>query len=68
MANKKKPTNREIVAKVESLTKINNTLCQMVDNLALVVKGYIEYKGDKEDFLKYTEDRRNFEKKIMEGK
>ena len=50
---KRKPTIKEIEAKVEVLTRINNQVCQMVDNLGNMVKFYIEFKGDAEDFQGY---------------
>ena len=33
----KKPTNKEIVAKVEMLTRVNNTLVEMIDNVGDVI-------------------------------
>ena len=50
---KRKPTIKEIEAKVEVLTKINNQVCQMVDNLGSMVRIYIEFKGDSEEFPGY---------------
>ena len=46
----KKPTNKEIVAKVEMLTRVNNTLVEMIDNVGDALRQYIEFKGDVEDF------------------
>ena len=42
----KKPTNKEIVAKVEMLTRVNNTLVEMIDNVGDALRQYIEFKGD----------------------
>ena len=50
---RKKPTVKEIEAKVEVLTRINNQVCQMVDNLGNMIRFYIELKGDTEEFSKY---------------
>ena len=65
---KKKPTNKEIVAKVEMLTVVNNTLCEMVDNLTNTIKQYIEFKNDIEDFHKYQKEILDARKKIVESR
>jgi len=57
---RKKPTVKEIEAKVELLTRVNNQACQMVDNLGNMIKFYIEFKGETEDFQEY------YMKKIQE--
>ena len=61
----KKPTNKEIVAKVEMLTRVNNTLCDTMNMFGDVFKSYIDFKGDAEDFKKFTEDRKKFREKVM---
>ena len=61
---KKKPTVKEIVAKVEMLTNVNNTLCEMVDNLTNSLKQYIEFKGDMEDYHQYQKEILDARKKI----
>ena len=53
---KKKPTNKEIVAKVESLTRVNNIAIEMIDNLGNFLKQYLEFKGDVQDFHKYQKE------------
>ena len=41
----KKPTNKEIVAKVEMLTRVNNTLVEMIDNVGDALRKYIEIRN-----------------------
>ena len=62
----KKPTNKEIVAKVEMLTRVNNTVIEMIENLGNVIKQYIEYKDDAADFHEYQKEMLNVRKKIIE--
>ena len=62
---KKKPTIKEIEAKVEMLTRVNNTVVEMVDNLGTIFKNYIDFKGDTQDFADYTEEQRKIREKIM---
>ena len=62
---KKKPTNKEIVAKVEMLTAVNNTLCEMVENLTNSLKQYIEFKGDMEDYQQYQKEILDAREKII---
>ena len=52
----KKPTNKEIVAKVEMLTRVNNTLVEMIDNVGEALKQYIEFKGDVKDVHEHQKD------------
>ena len=61
----KKPTNKEIVAKVEMLTRVNNTVIDMVDNLGSIIKEYIEYKGDTKDYAGYLADKKKVRDEIM---
>tara|TARA_R100001530_G_scaffold113805_1_gene80753 strand:- start:354 stop:554 length:201 start_codon:yes stop_codon:yes gene_type:complete len=60
----KKPTNKEIVAKVEMLTHVNNTLCEMIENLTNSMKQYIEFKDDMKDFNEYQKEILDARKKI----
>ena len=60
----KKPTNKEIVAKVEMLTRVNNTLVEMINNLGDALKQYIEFKGDVKDFHDYQKEILEIRKKI----
>ena len=60
----KKPTIKEIVAKVEMLTNVNNTLCEMVENLTNSIKQYIEFKDDMKDFNEYQKEILDARKKI----
>ena len=53
---KKKPTNKEIVAKVEMLTNVNNIAIQMIENIGNSLKQYIEFKNDVEDFHQYQKE------------
>ena len=61
---KKKPTNKEIVAKVEALTRINNIAIEMIDNLGNFLKQYIEFKNDAKDFHEYQKEILEASKKI----
>ena len=61
----KKPTNKEIVAKVEMLTKVNNTVIDMVDNLGSIIKEYIEFKNDTKDYAEYILDKKKTRDEIM---
>ena len=60
----RKPTNKEIVAKVEMLTQVNNTLVEMVENLSDSIKQYIEFKDDAKDFHEYQKEILEIRKKI----
>ena len=60
----KKPTNKEIVAKVESLTRINNICCEMIDTIGNTLKQYLEFKGDVKDFHEYQKEILDARKKI----
>ena len=42
---RKKPTNKEIVAKVEMLTNVNNIAIEMIENIGNSLKQYIEFIG-----------------------
>ena len=61
---KKKPTNKEIVAKVEALTRVNNIAIEMIDNIGNALKKYIEYKKDAKDFHEYQKEILEANKKI----
>ena len=61
---KKKPTNKEIVAKIGMLTAVNNTLCEMIDNLSSIFKQYVEFKDDVKDFHKYQKEILDAQKKL----
>tara|TARA_R100001530_G_scaffold123874_1_gene91937 strand:+ start:145 stop:354 length:210 start_codon:yes stop_codon:yes gene_type:complete len=52
----KKPTLKEVLAKVEMLTAVNNTLCEMIDNLSSIFKQYVEFKDDVKDFHEYQKE------------
>ena len=65
---RKKPTNKEIVAKVEMLTAVNNTICEMVENLSNSLKQYIEFKDDMKDFNEYQKEILDARKKIVNSK
>ena len=53
---KKKPTVKEIVAKVEMLTNVNNLAIQMIENIGNSLKQYIEFKKDVQDFHEYQKE------------
>ena len=59
MANKK-PTIKEIQAKVEDLTRIHNQVTSILDSLGNAFKFYVEFKGDTKDFQEY------YNKKVQE--
>lgn len=61
---KKKPTNKEIVAKVEMLNRVNTTVIEMIENLGNTIKQYIEFKKDVQDFHEYQKEILNARKKI----
>ena len=60
----KKPTNKEIVAKVEMLNRVNSTVIEMVENLSNSIKQYIEFKDDAKDFHEYQKEILEIRKKI----
>ena len=65
---KKKPTIKEIEAKVEMLNRVNTTVINMVENIGYALKQYVEYKKDTEDFLEYQKEIAEARKKLMEGR
>ena len=60
----KKPTLKEVVAKVEMLNRVNTTVIEMVENLANTIKQYIEFKKDAEDFIEYQKEILEIRQKI----
>ena len=60
----KKPTMKEVVAKVEMLNRVNTTVIEMVENLANTIKQYIEFKDDAKDFHEYQKEILEIRKKI----
>ena len=62
-----KPTNKEIVAKVEMLTRVNNTLVEMMETFGDTLKEYIAFKGDSKDYQDYLSDRKKTRDKIIRG-
>ncbi len=60
----KKPTMKEVVAKVEMLNRVNSTVIEMVENLSNSIKQYIEFKGDVKDFHEYQKEILEIRKKI----
>jgi hypothetical protein len=52
----KKPTLKEVVEKVEALTRVNNIAIEMIENLGSTIKQYIEFKKDAEDFINYQKE------------
>jgi len=53
---RKKPTIKEVVAKVEALTRVNNIAIQMIENIGNSLKQYIEFKNDVKDFHEYQKE------------
>tara|TARA_Y100000004_G_scaffold57889_1_gene64484 strand:+ start:6139 stop:6357 length:219 start_codon:yes stop_codon:yes gene_type:complete len=64
---KKKPTIKEVVAKVEMLNRVNDTVVKMVTDLGYLIKQYIEFKDDAKDFHEYQKEILAARKKITEG-
>ena len=64
----KKPTNKEIVAKVEMLNRVNTTVIQMIETVGTIIKQYVEFKGDTQDFHEYQKEILNGRKKIIKSK
>ena len=62
---KKKPTNKEIVAKIEMLTNVNNVAIEMIENIGNSLKQYIEFKNDVKDFHEYQKEILDARKKII---
>ena len=60
----KKPTMKEVVAKVEMLNRVNTTVIDMIDNLGNALKQYIEFKDDAKDFNEYQKEILEIRKKI----
>ena len=60
----KKPTMKEVVAKVEMLNRVNSTVIEMVENLSNSIKQYIEFKDDAKDFHEYQKEIIKIRKKI----
>ena len=60
----KKPTLKQVVAKVEMLNRVNTTVIEMVENLANTIKQYIEFKDDAKDFHEYQKEILEIRKKI----
>ena len=60
----KKPSMKEVVAKVEMLNRVNSTVIEMVENLSNSIKQYIEFKGDVKDFHEYQKEILEIRKKI----
>lgn len=60
----KKPTMKEVVAKVEMLNRVNTTVVDMVTNLGDALKQYIEFKDDAKDFHEYQKEILEIRKKI----
>ena len=64
----KKPTNKEIVAKVEMLNRVNTTVIQMIETVGTIIKQYVEFKGDTQDFHEYQKEILDASKKIIKSK
>ena len=60
----KKPTMKEVVAKVEMLNRVNTTVIDMVTNLGDALKQYIEFKDDAKDFHEYQREILEIRKRI----
>ena len=62
---KKKPRNKEIEAKVEVLTRVNNTIVKMIDDIGGYFRYYIEFKKDTDDFRGWMDEKRKIRQQIM---
>ena len=63
--NKKKITNKAMEAKIEMLTKVNNTLVQMVTDLGGYFRSYIEFNKDTDNFTGWLDEKRKIRQEIM---
>ena len=63
--SKKKVTNKELEAKVEMLTKVNNTLVQMVTDLGGYFRSYVEFNKDTDNFTGWLDEKRKIRQEIM---
>ena len=62
---KKGPTNKEVAAKVEVLTRVNNTIVKMIDDVGGYFKYYVEFKKDTDDFRGWMDEKRKIRQQIM---
>ena len=62
--NNKKPTMKEVVAKVEMLNRVNTTVIEMLESLTNSFKQYVEFKGDVKDFHEHQKEILEIRKKI----
>ena len=60
----KKPTMKEVVAKVEMLNRVNTTVIEMLESLTNSFKQYVEFKGDVKDFHEHQKEILEIRKKI----
>ena len=60
----KKPTMKEVVAKVEMLNRVNTTVIEILENLTNSFKQYVEFKGDVKDFHEHQKEILKIRKKI----
>ena len=65
---RKKPTIKEIEAKVEMLNRVNTTVIEMVENLGKHFKDYIEFKEDVKDFSEYLKERQEARNEIIRSR
>ena len=65
---KKKPTVKELEAKVEVLTRVNNIVVKSLDDLGGFFRYYIEFKKDTDDFKGWMDEKRKIRQDIMGGK
>jgi len=63
--SKKKPTIKEMEAKIEMLNRVNTSIVEMVTNLGEYFREYIEFKDDVEDFIAFKKEKQEIAKKIM---
>ena len=64
---KKRPTNKEMEAKIEVLTRVNNTLVKMIEDLGGYFRYYIEFKKDTDDFRGWMDEKQKIRQRIMGG-
>ena len=62
---KKKPTIKELEAKVETLTRVNNIVVKSLDDLGGYFRYYIEFKKDTDDFRGWMDEKYKIRKQIM---
>ena len=62
MANKKKPTIKELEERINVLAYNFNQQRMMIDNIGFALSRYIDFKEDTSEFKKHLENSQNVDK------